>query len=34
MVIMSRITKEQSGKEYKTLFIGPCLAKKIEAQQT
>lgn len=34
MIIMSRIVKEQFGKEYKTIFIGPCFAKKIEAQQT
>jgi iron only hydrogenase large subunit-like protein len=33
MVIMDRFVKKAYGAEYKTLFIGPCLAKKIEAKQ-
>ena len=32
MVIMDRFVKKEYGTEYKTLFIGPCLAKKMEAK--
>ncbi|HKL44566.1 MAG TPA: [Fe-Fe] hydrogenase large subunit C-terminal domain-containing protein [Candidatus Absconditabacterales bacterium] len=34
MVIMSRIAKKEFGEDYKTVFIGPCLAKKVEAQES
>ena len=34
MVIMSRIVKQEFWNDYKTVFIGPCLAKKIEAKET
>lgn len=34
MIIMSRFIKKDYGPETKTLFIGPCLAKKIEAKMT
>lgn len=34
MVIMSRFVKEEFGEEYKTVFIWPCLAKKIEAKKS
>lgn len=33
MVIMDRFVKKSYGPEYKTLFIGPCFAKKMEAKQ-
>ncbi len=33
MVIMDRFVKKTYGPEYKTLFIGPCLAKKLEAKE-
>ena len=33
MVVMNRFIKKQYGPERKTLFIGPCLAKKLEANQ-
>lgn len=33
MVIMDRFVKKEYGPEYKTLFIGPCLAKKMEAKE-
>lgn len=33
MVVMHRFVKKQYGPEWKTLFIGPCLAKKMEAKQ-
>lgn len=32
MVIMDRFVKKEYGPEYKTLFIGPCFAKKMEAK--
>jgi len=34
MIIMSRFIKKQYGPETKTLFVWPCLAKKIEAKTT
>lgn len=34
MIIMSRFIKKDYGQETKTLFIWPCLAKKIEAKTT
>ncbi|MDD3262638.1 MAG: [Fe-Fe] hydrogenase large subunit C-terminal domain-containing protein [Candidatus Absconditabacteria bacterium] len=34
MIIMSRFVKKQYGDNTKTLFVGPCLAKKIEAKMT
>jgi len=33
MVVMNRIIRQKYGSERKTLFIGPCLAKKIEAKE-
>lgn len=33
MVVMDRFVKKAYGPEYKTLFIGPCLAKKLEAKE-
>lgn len=33
MVIMDRFVKEQYGPEIKTLFVGPCIAKKMEAKE-
>ena len=33
MVVMNRFVKKEYGPEYKTIFIGPCLAKKMEAKQ-
>ncbi len=33
MVIMDRFVKKEYGPEYKTIFIGPCFAKKMEAKQ-
>ncbi len=33
MVVMDRFVKKQYGPGYKTLFIGPCFAKKMEAKQ-
>lgn len=33
MVIMDRFVKKEYGPEYKTLFIGPCIAKKMEAKE-
>jgi len=32
MVVMNNFVKKSYGPEYKTLFIGPCLAKKMEAK--
>ena len=32
MVIMDRFVKKEYGPDYKTLFIGPCFAKKMEAK--
>jgi iron only hydrogenase large subunit-like protein len=32
MVIMSRFVKQEYGPDYKTVFVGPCLAKKLEAK--
>ncbi|MBU0626651.1 hypothetical protein KKG31_04920 [Patescibacteria group bacterium] len=32
MVVMHRFVRKEYGPEYKTLFIGPCLAKKMEAK--
>jgi iron only hydrogenase large subunit-like protein len=34
MVIMSRFVKKEYGEDYKTIFVGPCFAKKIEAKQS
>ena len=34
MIVMSRFLKKEHGTQTKTLFIGPCLAKKIEAKTT
>ncbi len=34
MVIMSRIAKKEFWEQYKTVFIWPCLAKKVEAQES
>ncbi len=34
MVIMSRIAKKEFWKQYKTVFIWPCLAKKVEAKES
>lgn len=33
MVIMDRFVKKQYWADYKTLFIGPCFAKKLEAKE-
>ncbi len=33
MTIMGRFCKKEFGKDYKTIFIGPCLTKKIEAKE-
>lgn len=33
MVIMDRFVKKEYGPDYKTIFIGPCFAKKMEAKQ-
>jgi iron only hydrogenase large subunit-like protein len=33
MVIMDRFVKKSYGPQYKTLFVGPCLAKKMEAKE-
>ncbi len=33
MVVMNRFVKKAYGPEYKTLFIGPCFTKKMEAKQ-
>ena len=33
MVVMNRFVKKEYGEDYKTLFIGPCLAKKMEAKE-
>lgn len=33
MVVMHRFVKKEYGPERKTLFIGPCIAKKLEAKQ-
>jgi len=33
MVIMDRFVKREYGPERKTLFIGPCVAKKVEAKE-
>ena len=34
MVMMSRFVKKTYGPEYKTIFVWPCLAKKIEAKES
>lgn len=34
MIVMSRFIKKTYGEDTKTIFIGPCLAKKIEAKTT
>jgi iron only hydrogenase large subunit-like protein len=34
MVIMSRFAKLEFGEEYKTIFVGPCLSKKMEAKES
>lgn len=34
MVIMSRFVKKEYGPEYKTIFVWPCFAKKLEAKET
>jgi len=34
MIVMSRFIKKTYGEDTKTIFIGPCLAKKIEAKAT
>ncbi len=34
MVLMSRIVKKEFGDDYKTVFIWPCFAKKIEAKES
>lgn len=33
MVIMARFVKREFGEDYKTIFIGPCFAKKQEAKE-
>lgn len=33
MVIMARFVKREYGDEYKTIFVGPCFAKKQEAKE-
>ncbi|MFA7298394.1 MAG: [Fe-Fe] hydrogenase large subunit C-terminal domain-containing protein [Candidatus Absconditabacterales bacterium] len=33
MIIMDRFVKKEYGPDHKTLFIGPCLAKKMEAKE-
>ncbi len=33
MVVMHRFIKQKYGPEWKTLFIGPCFAKKLEAKE-
>ena len=33
MVVMDRFVKKEYWPEYKTLFLGPCLAKKMEAKE-
>ena len=33
MVIMDRFVKKEYGSDFKTVFIGPCFAKKMEAKQ-
>lgn len=33
MVVMNRFVKKEYGEDYKTLFIGPCFAKKMEAKE-
>lgn len=34
MVIMSRFVKKEYGDDFKTIFVGPCLTKKIEAKES
>ncbi len=34
MVIMSRFVKKEYGDDFKTVFVGPCLTKKIEAKES
>ena len=34
MIIMSRFVKKEFGEDYKTVFVGPCFAKKIEAKES
>jgi len=33
MVVMARFVKREYGEDYKTIFIGPCFAKKLEAKE-
>lgn len=33
MVVMARFVKREFGEEYKTIFVGPCFAKKNEAKE-
>jgi iron only hydrogenase large subunit-like protein len=33
MVVMARFVKREFGKDYKTIFVGPCIAKKQEAKE-
>jgi len=34
MIVMSRFVKREFGSNYKTIFIGPCIAKKQEAKES
>ena len=34
MVIMSRFVKKEYWDDFKTIFVGPCLTKKIEAKES
>lgn len=33
MVVMARFVKREFGEDYKTIFVGPCFAKKLEAKE-
>lgn len=33
MVVMARFVKREFGEDYKTIFVGPCFAKKTEAKE-
>jgi two-component system, NtrC family, sensor kinase len=33
MVVMARFVKREFGEDYKTIFVGPCFAKKAEAKE-
>jgi len=33
MIVMARFVKREFGKDYKTIFVGPCVAKKQEAKE-